>query len=357
MQEAEMAVQHLCSIVDKMLRSNEELCRRIQNWEASGFVRSIRTPDGADIQNLEHGTSTDLHDLRELHSSSEPSTVALNTDKGDDENVLEQLNSTRFPFSFLFEKELYESRVYRKISSHSTRFSMISNARSTLAFSMSSSITMGDVSALSVYALPVFAHEISNASCYSFRPVPNRSGRLDWRNNLGDTGNESLSETEDKRSRLTRRSMLLWNKYRRTRYSPTSDMSQIYVLPTISVPPTDLLDEVMGTQNLFNEPVTGTDTSVSNADRILDMPDEAPKMQSSLSRGSPTGNQLRTAREVRFNDVVEYHTAWTNDEYNRDPRTNDCDRLTPRLAVEIKEEINAFKMVSLTPLFQFVDAR
>ena len=67
-----------------------------------------------------------------------------------------------------FEELLHRSRVYRHAGPEDGTPSLISDARSTLALSICSSFTLGEVSNISVYAIPIYAHELSNASCYRF---------------------------------------------------------------------------------------------------------------------------------------------------------------------------------------------
>jgi hypothetical protein len=59
---------------------------------------------------------------------------------------------------------------------------------------------------------------------------------------------------------------------------------------------------------------------------------------------TPHGN-----RNISFNTRVQFHDAWSSSEYDRRGDIATCNRLTPILAQQIKEELNSFKMVSLTP--------
>lgn len=52
------------------------------------------------------------------------------------------------------------------------------------------------------------------------------------------------------------------------------------------------------------------------------------------------------SRNISFNNKVVFHDAWSPTEYDRRGDVATCNRLTPMLAQQIKEELNSFKMVS-----------
>lgn len=56
-------------------------------------------------------------------------------------------------------------------------------------------------------------------------------------------------------------------------------------------------------------------------------------------------------RNITFNDHIERGNAWSSAEYDRTGDIVTCNRLTPALARDIREELNAFKTVSLTQVF------
>ena len=70
-----------------------------------------------------------------------------------------------------FETQLYRTRVYRHAANRHSQSSISNDGRSTLAISLSSSLTLGEVSNISVYALPIYAYELSNANCYYAAPI------------------------------------------------------------------------------------------------------------------------------------------------------------------------------------------
>jgi hypothetical protein len=67
-----------------------------------------------------------------------------------------------------------------------------------------------------------------------------------------------------------------------------------------------------------------------------------PNAQAS-SRSLPTQN-----RNISFNNKVQFFDVWSSSEYDRRGDVATCNRLTPMLAQQIKEELNTFKMVCLT---------
>lgn len=57
--------------------------------------------------------------------------------------------------------------------------------------------------------------------------------------------------------------------------------------------------------------------------------------------GTPKGN-----RGIQFSPRIQFHDVWSSQEYDRRGDIATCNRLTPMLAQQIKEELNTFKMVS-----------
>lgn len=59
--------------------------------------------------------------------------------------------------------------------------------------------------------------------------------------------------------------------------------------------------------------------------------------------GTPQGTA--TKRNATFSPRIQFHDTWPSGEYDRRGEIATCNRLTPMLAQQIKEEINNFKMV------------
>lgn len=59
--------------------------------------------------------------------------------------------------------------------------------------------------------------------------------------------------------------------------------------------------------------------------------------------GTPQASQKRNAT---FSPRIVFYDTWPSGEYDRRGEIATCNRLTPMLAQQIKEELNTFKMVS-----------
>lgn len=53
-------------------------------------------------------------------------------------------------------------------------------------------------------------------------------------------------------------------------------------------------------------------------------------------------------RNISFSPRIQFHDAWSSSEYDRRGDIATCNRLTPMLAQQIKEELNTFKMVGFS---------
>jgi hypothetical protein len=61
--------------------------------------------------------------------------------------------------------------------------------------------------------------------------------------------------------------------------------------------------------------------------------------------GTPPGH-APLKRNATFSPRIQFHDTWPSGEYDRRGDIATCNRLTPMLAQQIKEELNTFKMVS-----------
>ncbi|KAK4542661.1 hypothetical protein LTR36_006233 [Oleoguttula mirabilis] len=67
------------------------------------------------------------------------------------------------------------------------------------------------------------------------------------------------------------------------------------------------------------------------------------RLQATMTKSMPnTPNGL--ARNISFSPRIQFHDAWSSTEYDRRGEIATCNRLTPMLAQQIKEELNTFKM-------------
>ena len=72
----------------------------------------------------------------------------------------------------------------------------------------------------------------------------------------------------------------------------------------------------------------------------------APRLPSASTRSLPnTPGGTTGARNISFSPRIQFHDAWSSSEYDRRGEIATCNRLTPMLAQQIKEELNTFKMV------------
>lgn len=62
--------------------------------------------------------------------------------------------------------------------------------------------------------------------------------------------------------------------------------------------------------------------------------------------GTPQGT-VSAKRNATFSPRIQFHDTWPSGEYDRRGEIATCNRLTPMLAQQIKEELNTFKMVCL----------
>ena len=66
------------------------------------------------------------------------------------------------------------------------------------------------------------------------------------------------------------------------------------------------------------------------------------------SKSVPGTPRSIAARNISFSPRIQFHDTWPSGEYDRRGEIATCNRLTPMLAQQIKEELNTFKMVRLT---------
>lgn len=82
--------------------------------------------------------------------------------------------------------------------------------------------------------------------------------------------------------------------------------------------------------------------SIDGEDYFMSSPKfRGSKATSSSAPSSPNG----TKYNVSFSPRITFHDTWPSGEYDRRGDIATCNRLTPMLAQQIKEELNTFKMV------------
>lgn len=70
-----------------------------------------------------------------------------------------------------------------------------------------------------------------------------------------------------------------------------------------------------------------------------------PGHYSTNSKSAPITPQAVGGRNIVFSPRIQFHETWPSGEYDRRGEIATCNRLTPLLAQQIREEINNFKMV------------
>jgi hypothetical protein len=66
--------------------------------------------------------------------------------------------------------------------------------------------------------------------------------------------------------------------------------------------------------------------------------------------GMGTNSAPPTLRSISFSPRIQFYDVWSSTEYDRRGDIATCNRLTPMLAQQIKEELNSFKMVGASGL-------
>lgn len=145
MEEAEFSMTRLCDLVQQVLASNQEMSLRLRNLDDK--TSEIAKPTATKVDN-------------------DASTTSSRTTYPDLVNVSQ--GTQRNHFGFAFEEDLLASRVYRKPLYSDSRESLVTSAARTTASSILSALSLTDVSNISILAVPIYAHEITNSCRYDF---------------------------------------------------------------------------------------------------------------------------------------------------------------------------------------------
>lgn len=70
------------------------------------------------------------------------------------------------------------------------------------------------------------------------------------------------------------------------------------------------------------------------------------RLQGTDATSGPITPQAMVPKSLVFSPRIQFHETWPSGEYDRRGEIATCNRLTPLLAQQIKEELNNFKMVS-----------
>lgn len=215
MNEAESSMDRLCDTVNEVLRTNQDLSLRLRNIENASMNQPLTAQDaigGVVASKTETGAEPTADRLNEDDAASTTS----KSSSGNRAASITSLQDDSRPRPSYFEEILHRSRVYRHTSASHSQSSLISDARSTLALSVCSSVTLGEISNIAVFAIPVYATELSNADCYDFE--------------LGakpQAVNANISTSDDKSSRAVpstsqKRDLRMWWRQFRQSKSATA---------------------------------------------------------------------------------------------------------------------------------------
>lgn len=141
MQEVEESRRQLSNLVEEVLRTNQDLDKRMKSFETEQDFAETSPPSHTRSQHMR----------------------ALDY-KGKSVMV------TELPaVGFSFERDLRRSRPYnRTIKIQQSMTSLTSTARYTTAMSIFSKLSLSQVSVLSFYVLPIYATDLSNSAYYTF---------------------------------------------------------------------------------------------------------------------------------------------------------------------------------------------
>ena len=145
MEEAESAMTRLCDLVQQVLASNQEMNLRLRNLDEKAAETTVPAAPKLDD---DASTTSSL--------SVKPPLVSVSQAPQRDQ------------FGFAFEEDLLASRVYRKPLYSNSGESLVTSAARTTASSVLSALSLTDISNISILAVPIYAHEISNGRRYNF---------------------------------------------------------------------------------------------------------------------------------------------------------------------------------------------
>ena len=145
MEEAESAMTRLCDLVQQVLASNQEMSLRLRNLDE----KAAETSEPAAPKFDDDASTTSSLSVR-------PPLVSVSQ------------AAQRDQLGFAFEEDLLASRVYRKPLYSNSGESLVTSAARSTALSVLSALSLSDISNISILAVPIYAHEISNSRRYKF---------------------------------------------------------------------------------------------------------------------------------------------------------------------------------------------
>ena len=94
------------------------------------------------------------------------------------------------------------------------------------------------------------------------------------------------------------------------------------------------------TTSISNSPSTPNDKGSTRSDDYFAKAPRIPNGSTRSLPNTPNGG----LRNITFSPRIQFHDAWSPQDYDRRGDIATCNRLTPMLAQQIKEELNSFKM-------------
>ena len=157
--EAEQSQQSLLILIQQLIESNVEISRRLKTLETTFETESILTACFRNGNSVETGESKEATTDPPLEISQRTTSMILDN------------SSTGLPsivFHSAFESDLNDSRVYKRTQPYECDVSFTSSAVRSHSWSVFSGLSLSQISSISVIALPVYSHEISNKEWYGF---------------------------------------------------------------------------------------------------------------------------------------------------------------------------------------------
>ena len=148
--EAKQSLNRLNSLVEQLILAHQDIFGRISDIELRQGVEGqiSPSPDSIDAASTTPTTNWPL-----VESSAEDQSKATSFDL--------QLETA-------IQETLASSRVYRRACQEVDQISLISGATRATPWSLLSGISLADISAISIVALPIFSSTITNSQHYDY---------------------------------------------------------------------------------------------------------------------------------------------------------------------------------------------
>ena len=149
--DAARSQDELRGLVEQLLERNQDIVRRLMQLEDTYGARSrvTRQPSGEDEDDDDTAT------IRSANNSMATTSSSTLID----------------PIQFSFQADLEASRVYRRLRGNECDCSFTSSIARSHAWSVFSGLSLGEISIVSIIALPLYPADISNAEGYTFGDI------------------------------------------------------------------------------------------------------------------------------------------------------------------------------------------